>query len=130
MNLFEPITNDSVLRIAIRNYVSTSCVSVDEFKSDFMIPKHVRKHIKSYYGGSVMNVHLVLNHFIHFFNVFERQTAIRMLFFDTPSEYYMIIKTFLVFLGVCPKIIRLVPDDIITESIPIDDDIMEILKSL
>lgn len=124
-----PLTQKTIVNYAVLNYKVSFC-SCDDFKDDFQIPKQIRKHIKSYYAGSVMNVHLVLNHFIRVFNVFNRGAAIRMLFFETPEEHYKIMKTFLTYLETCPAIVYGVPDDIITDTIPIDEDIMTVLQSL
>jgi hypothetical protein len=122
------ITDDNLKQFAIESYIHTHCLSMDEFKSDFVkiirINRTIELFIKNRDKGS--SVRFLLNNFICLLNVFDQKSLIRMLCYRTKDRYMPILITVLDFLSVLPLS---VPEKELS-NYEFDDDLKMKLKSL
>jgi hypothetical protein len=76
---------------------------MSEFEEDLKRIKYVKRLIKRYKTNGELKERLILNHIIILSNVFGTRNAVRMLFFKLDEQDYVILKTFLIFLGYMPE---------------------------
>jgi hypothetical protein len=128
------LTEDNFFDFAVSGYTNIHCKNIGEFKEDLLLLKYLKRLFNKYLEIGEMSpgrLRLSLNHLIIFFNVFERYVAIRLLYYKMDPILYPILKTFLVFLNLQPKIIHgICGRDIETMKIKIDENIMKQLESL
>ncbi len=65
------ITEDNILRVAMRAYDNFSINTVEEFEKDFNRYTLIQRQFTNYTKGNKFNVRLLINHFICFTNVFS-----------------------------------------------------------
>jgi len=58
--------------------------------------------LRRYRNGEELKIHLLLNHFIILYNIFNEATT-PMLFFKIEEELWPTIKSFIIFLGKLPE---------------------------
>ena len=80
--------------------------------------------LKKYKNSGELKVHLILNHLIILFNVFN-DAAVPLLFYNLEEELWPSIKSFLIFLKRIPEYPKTVVDDI-----DADDNCLEQLNAL
>ena len=90
---------DEKKKDAAIHYNNSSCIGLNEFEEDYNIPKKIIAHIRRWKGGSSINLKITINFFIIFFNVFEHDYAMKMIFDNTPSDCHPEIKSFLLVLN-------------------------------
>ena len=117
---------------AAKSYINVFCVDEAEFLEDLIRIKYIKRLLKRYNKTGILKERLILNHLIVFYNVFSIEGATKMLFFKIGAEYHPALKTFLLFLGYLPDRINmdLSSDVIFTSDIPIDQNIVKILRSI
>lgn len=93
------LKDDPMVAYAMHHYSNPACTSIDEFLSDYEKPKYIKRSISRYLTSGDLNVQLMLNNMISFFNVFGPIAGIRILFVDMPKEYIPVLKAYLEFLG-------------------------------
>ena len=82
------------------------------------------RSLKRHKTTGELNAHLLINHFIILYNVFG-DAATPLLFYKIDSEFWSVIKTFIVYLGRLPEYPK---TDI--HYIPIDIDCLKQLNSI
>ena len=124
----EDLSDSNLLIYAMRNYINTQCRGIEEFSEDMSIPIHIKKLFTRYHVNNELKENLIINHIISFFNVFEPEAALKILFFKIDKDYYIYLKTFLVFLNRCPDFITLETSILNLKALPIDPVLIAKLK--
>ncbi len=131
MMKFDRIDNKNIILYAQTYYDNEFCIDIQEFYNDLKKIKYIKKLLKKYVEKGKLSERLILNHLISFYNVFETTAATRMLFYKIEQVYHPALKTFLVFLNRMPdRINGLECEDLNTNLIPLDQDIIEVLRKI
>src|SRR5271169_3154383 len=107
--ILDNLTENNFLKYAIDSYTNIHCRDMEEFYSDLLLIKYIKRLFRKYNEIHEMDenrLRLSLNHLIVFYNVFEREQATRMLFFRLEPELHSLLKTFLIFLNLMPAVIH------------------------
>jgi hypothetical protein len=99
---FNELNNDNYLLFAIKFYNNPQSVTKDDFEDDLKRIKYVKRLLKRYKNTGILKTHLILNHLIILFNVFNDAT-IPLLFYNLDIDLWPIIKSFLIFLNRIPE---------------------------
>jgi len=128
--MFDNLTDDNFLIYAMKNYNSPNCI-VSEFHDDLKRIKYIKRLIKRYKSTDDLKERLILNHIIVLSNVFGAGATSRILFFKMDDTDYDVLKTFLLFLNLLPKVIRKIKgNDINTNVILLDWNVVKILRTI
>ena len=100
--MIENLNDETFLLYAMKCYDSPNAI-MSEFEEDLKRIKYVKRLIKRYKTNGELKERLILNHIIILSNVFGTRNAVRMLFFKLDEQDYVILKTFLIFLGYMPE---------------------------
>lgn len=112
----------------MKHYENPHCTGLDEFYDDLNRIKYLKRLFKKYRVSEILKERLILNHIIVFYNVFNMDSATRLLFFKIEEEFHSILKTFLVYLKYLPRELRTAEVD--TVSIPLHTEVMDILRNI
>ena len=123
MNIGE-LTKDNWIIFAIKHYDNPSSVTYEDFEEDLNRFKYIKRLLKRYKNTGVLKVHLILNHLIVLFNVFD-DAAVPLLFYNLERDLWPSIKSFLLFLNRIPEYPKTQVDDIQE-----DQHCMDVLKSI
>jgi hypothetical protein len=118
------LNESNYLLFAIKFYDNPQAVTKDDFESDLKRIRYVKRLLKKYKNSGELKVHLILNHLIILFNVFN-DAAVPLLFYNLEEELWPSIKSFLIFLKRIPEYPKTVVDDI-----DADDNCLEQLNAL
>jgi hypothetical protein len=99
---FDDLNEDNYLLFAIKFYDNPQAVSKDDFEDDLKRIKYVKRLLKRYKNTGVLKTHLILNHIIVLFNVFNDAT-VALLFYNMEEDLWPSIKSFLVYLKRIPE---------------------------
>jgi hypothetical protein len=124
---FEELNKDNYLLFAIKFYDNPQAVTKDDFDNDLKRIKYIKRLLNRYKNTKVvedLKVHLILNHLIILFNVFN-DAAVPLLFFNLGEEYWPILKSFLIFLNRLPEYPRTA-----ISNIDVDENCLKILQSI
>jgi len=124
---FEELNKDNYLLFAIKFYDNPQAVTKDDFDNDLKRIKYIKRLLNRYKNTKVvedLKVHLILNHLIILFNVFN-DAAVPLLFFKLGEEYWPILKSFLIFLNRLPEYPRTA-----ISNIDVDENCLKILQSI
>ena len=121
---FDELNEDNYLLFAIKYYENPQSVTKDDFYDDLKRIRWIKKLLKKYKNEGELKTHLLINHFIILYNVFG-DAATPMLFYKLESEYWSILKTFMVYLQRFPEYPLTKIHDI-----PIDKNCLEKLNSI
>jgi hypothetical protein len=100
--LFNDLNDNNFLLFAIKNYCNPQAVTKEDFDRDLNHFKYIKRLLKKYKNGGELKTHLILNHFIVIYNIFD-DAATPMLFFKLDEELWSYVKTFIVFLNRLPE---------------------------
>ena len=108
---FDELNEDNYIFFAIKHYNNPHCTTKEEFEEDLKRFKYVKKLIRKYLNSGVLKHHLILNHLIILFNVFNDAT-VPLLFYKIDSNCWPVLKTFLLYLNRFPEdyLVYLEPD--------------------
>ena len=95
---FTELNESNYLLFAIKFYDNPQSVTREDFESDLKRIRYVKRLLKRYQNNGELKVHLILNHLIILFNVFNEAT-VRLLFYNLDEELWPAIKSFLIFLN-------------------------------
>ena len=95
---FTELNESNYLLFAIKFYDNPQSVTREDFESDLKRIRYVKRLLKRYKNNGELKVHLILNHFIILFNVFNEAT-VPLLFYNLDEELWPAIKSFLIFLN-------------------------------
>ena len=108
---FDELNESNYLLFAIKFYDNPQAVTKDDFESDLKRIRYIKRLLKRYKNSGELKVHLILNHLIVLFNVFNDAT-VPLLFYNLEEELWPSIKSFLVFLNRIPEYPKTLVDDI------------------
>ena len=119
--MFSNLTEDNVILYAMKHYENSQCLSEVEFHNDLKIIKYIKRLFNRYKRTGEIKERLMLNHLIMLSNVFPVVVLTRILFLRIPQEYWVELKTFLVFLKYMPEVVETINGkEIISSDISID----------
>ncbi len=118
----DELNEDNYLMFAIKHYDNPQSMTQDDFYEDLKRFNWINRLLKKYKSSGSLNIHLLINHFIILYNVFGDATT-PLLFYKVDSQFWSIIKTFIVYLGRLPEYPK---TDI--HSIPVDIDFLKQLN--
>ena len=95
---FTELNESNYLLFAIKFYDNPQSVTREDFESDLKRIRYVKRLLKRYKNNGDLKVHLILNHLIILFNVFNEAT-VPLLFYNLDEELWPAIKSFLIFLN-------------------------------
>ena len=98
---FDELNESNYMLFAIKFYDNPQSVTKDDFESDLKRIRYVKRLLKRYKNTGELKVHLILNHLIILFNVFN-EAAVPLLFYNLEEELWPSIKSFLIFLNRLP----------------------------
>ncbi len=132
MNLdIENLTENNFYIYAAKAYENLQCIDENEFTDDLKRIKYLKRLFNRYAQFNDLKERLILNHIIIFYNVFERTAATKLLFFQINEKYWTYLKTFLIFLGYMPDIVKNVRNgNIVSSNISVDLNIAEKLRKI
>ena len=99
---FDELNEDNYLIFAIKFYNNPQAVTIDDFEADLKRIRYIKRLIKKYKNTGELKIHLILNHLIILFNVFD-DAAVPLLFYNLEKELWPSIKSFLIFLNRFPE---------------------------
>ncbi len=100
--IFTELNEDNWLLFAIKNYDNPLSVTYEDFEEDLKKFKYVKRLLRRYETTGELKTHLILNHLITIYNVFN-DAATLLLFYKLESKYWPILKSFMVYLDRMPK---------------------------
>lgn len=128
---FHKLTDDNFLMFAMQNYENPQCISVEDFNEDLMRIKYIKRLLNRHKESGELKERLILNHIIVLYNVFGVEACTKMLFFKIDQDLWSKLKTFLVFLHYMPEKIYGISDNpIISSDIPLDQNIVKVLREI
>ncbi len=129
--MFSNLTEDNVILYAMKHYENSQCLSEVEFHNDLKIIKYIKRLFNRYKRTGEIKERLMLNHLIMLSNVFPVVVLTRILFLRIPQEYWVELKTFLVFLKYMPEVVETINGkEIISSDISIDMKIANKLRKI
>ena len=99
---FDELNESNYLLFAIKFYNNPQAVTRDDFEADLKRIRYIKRLLKRYKNTGELKVHLILNHLIILFNVFDDAT-VPLLFYHLEQDLWPAIKSFLVFLNRIPE---------------------------
>ncbi len=121
---FDELNESNYLLFAIKFYDNPQALTRDDFESDLKRIRYVKRLLKRYKNTGELKVHLILNHLIILFNVFNDAT-VPLLFYNLEKELWPSIKSFLLFLNRIPEYPKTEID-----NIQLDDNCLAQLRAL
>ena len=100
MNIRE-LNHENWLFFAIQNYNNPLSVTYQDFEEDLKRFKYIKRLLKRYETTGELKTHLILNHVIVLYNVFD-DAATPLLFYKVEATYWSTIKAFMLFLNRLP----------------------------
>ena len=131
INMGVRLTDSNFVMYAMRHYDNPQCADIEEFYGDLKHINYIRRLFARYGNEAGLKERLILNHLIILFNVFPVEVATNILFFKIEREYWGSLKTFLVYLNYMPERLTFLENcEIVTSDIPLDPDIISVLRPL
>ena len=128
--MFDDLNDDNFLMYAIKCYTSPHCIQ-SEFEGDIKRTKYLKRLFRRYKITKSVKERLILNHIILLNNVFGPVATARILFFRIDERDYDILKSFLAYLNIMPDVIYGIRGkNIYTQDIPLEQNILEILRAI
>ena len=118
------MNENNYMLFAIKFYNNPHALTKDDFEDDLKRIKYVKRLLKRYKNTGVLKTHLILNHLIVLFNVFD-DAAVPLLFYNLEEDLWPAIKSFLFFMKRIPEY----PKSHI-HGIPQDEHCIEELNSI
>jgi hypothetical protein len=128
--MFDDLNDDNFLMYAIKCYTSPHCIQ-SEFDGDIKRTKYLKRLFRRYKITKSVKERLILNHIILLNNVFGPIATARILFYRIDERDYDILKSFLAYLNIMPDVIYGIRGkNIYTQDIPLEQNILEILRAI
>ena len=99
---FDELNESNYMLFAIKFYDNPQSVTREDFDNDLKRIRYVKRLLKKYKETGELKVHLILNHLIVLFNVFN-DAAVPLLFYSLDEDLWPAIKSFLIFLNRIPE---------------------------
>lgn len=100
--IFTELNETNWLMFAIKNYDNPLSVTYEDFEEDLKKFKYVKRLLRRYETTGELKTHLILNHLITIYNVFN-DSATLLLFYKIESKYWPILKSFMIYLDRLPE---------------------------
>jgi hypothetical protein len=97
------LNEDNIILYAAKHYDNHCCTNITEFYEDLGTTVLIKKLLTKYENSGVLKDRLVINHLISFFNVFDFEPCIRILFYKIDKKYHSLLKSLLKFVDRCPE---------------------------
>ena len=128
---FDDVNDDNFLLFAMKHYDNPQCLSEQDFFNDLKILKYIKRLLNRYKKTGEIKTRLMLNHLIMLGNVFPIEILSRILFLKIPEDYWIELKTFLIFLKYMPEKIESINGrEIFSSNINVDLFIAEDLRKI
>ena len=128
--IIDDLNEENFMIYAMKCYNSPHCI-MSEFESDIKRTKYLKRLFRRYKITKSLKERLILNHIILLNNVFGPVHTPRILFYKTDERDYDILKTFLSYLNIMPDVIYGIRGkNIYTQDIPLEQNILEILRAI
>lgn len=128
--MFDDLNDENFMMYAMKCYITPNCI-ISEFESDIKRTKYLKRLFRRYKITKTLKERLILNHIILLNNVFGPEATSRILFYKIDKRDYDILKTFLIYLGIMPDVVKSVNGkNIISAEIPVDLHIAQILRQI
>ena len=128
--MFDDLNDENFMMYAMKCYTTPNCI-ISEFESDIKRTKYLKRLFRRYKITKTLKERLILNHIILLNNVFGPEPTSRILFYKIDKRDYDILKTFLIYLGIMPDVVRGVNGkNIISADISVDLHIAQILRQI
>jgi hypothetical protein len=128
--MFDDLNEDNFVMYAVKHYNSPQCI-MSEFEGDIKRTKYLKRLFRRYKVTKSLKERLILNHIILLNNVFGPEVTARILFYKIDERDYDILKTFLAYLNISPEVVYGIKGkNIIVSSIPLDTNVVEILRKI
>ena len=121
---FDELNESNYLLFAIKFYDNPQAVAREDFDDDLKRIKYIKRLLKRYRNTGELKTHLILNHLIILFNVFNDAT-VPLLFYNLESELWPAMKSFLIFLNRIHEYPKTQIDEI-----QVDHNCIEILQTI
>ena len=95
---FNELNEGNYQLFAIKFYDNPQALTKEDFEDDLKRIKYIKRLLKRYRNTGELKVHLILNHLIVLFNVFN-DAAVPLLFYNIEEELWPYLKSFLIFLN-------------------------------
>ena len=105
--LFDELTHENWVMFAIKHYDNPTSVTYSDFEEDLNRIKYIKRLLRRYDTTGELKAHLILNHIIVMYNVFD-DAATPLLFFKIEATYLVILKAFMLFLNRLPESLNVV----------------------
>jgi hypothetical protein len=112
---FDELNENNYILFAIKYYENPQSVTMEDFESDLKRIRYVKRLLKRYKNTGELKTHLILNHLIILFNVFN-DAAVPLLFYNLEKDLWPSIKSFLLFLNRLPEYPKTQIHEIIEDS--------------
>ena len=112
---FDELNENNYILFAIKYYENPQSVTMEDFESDLKRIRYVKRLLKRYKNTGELKTHLILNHLIILFNVFNDAT-VPLLFYNLEKELWPSIKSFLIFLNRLPEYPKTQIHEIVEDS--------------
>ena len=112
---FDELNENNYILFAIKYYENPQSVTMEDFESDLKRIRYVKRLLKRYKNTGELKTHLILNHLIILFNVFN-DAAVPLLFYNLEKELWPSIKSFLLFLNRLPEYPKTQIHEIVEDS--------------
>ena len=99
---FDELNESNYMLFAIKFYNNPQAVTREDFETDLKRIRYIKRLLKRYRKEGDLKVHLILNHLIILFNVFD-DAAVPLLFYNLDKDLWPSIKSFLIFLNRIPE---------------------------
>lgn len=96
---------------AAENYDSRTATTLDDFYRDLNRFNYINRCLRKYTLSGKINHHLVLNHIITLYNIFNDATT-PMLFYKIDKKYWNIVVSFLDFINRLPENFTYIEKDV------------------
>lgn len=132
MGTFDNVSDENAILYAAKVYENVQCLTETEFVEDFRRLDYVKRLCGRYLMTGAITPRLMLNHLVLLLNVFGVEATVRLVFLRcNEPKMYQVVKPFLLYLNVLPLVVVGVNgEDIYTESIPLDTELLEQIRAL
>ena len=101
--IFNELNDDNYLIFAIKHYDNPQAVTYEDFLNDMKKFKYIKRLLKRYKKTGDLKSHLLINHFIVLYNVFQDATTPLLFYKNRTGSVESDEKTFIMFLGKLPE---------------------------
>ena len=121
---FDELNEGNYQLFAIKFYDNPQALTKEDFEDDLKKIKYIKRLLKRYKNTGELKIHLIMNHLIILFNVFN-DAAVPLLFYNLEEELWPIVKSFLIFLNRIPEYPKTKVD-----TIDVDQECLDQLNNL